>query len=90
MRLRPCPGLKSHPVPALLGEHFSLAKRKNPHTNLQSKIKESSILKKLIEAHLVNSTVILSAAKRSKKNLARPSGNATAAIWSRATIRVEP
>jgi hypothetical protein len=38
------------PGPALLEEHFSLAKKKNPHTHLQFKIKESSILKKLIEA----------------------------------------
>jgi hypothetical protein len=43
------PGSNRTPSHALK-EHFSLAKKKNPHTNLQSKIKESSILKKLIEA----------------------------------------
>jgi parallel beta helix pectate lyase-like protein len=47
LRQRLPPGLKSHPAQAP-GKHFSLGKKKNLHTVLQSKIKESSIMKKLI------------------------------------------
>jgi hypothetical protein len=50
LEMRLAPGARIAPPSHPLEEHFSLAKKENPHTNLQSKVKESSILKKLIEA----------------------------------------